>query len=100
MPMKFDNKNHRGFAFVDFTTKEEAKTAMEALSASHLYGRKLVLEYSDESQDSVDAMRDKTKRYFTGSSIENAAASSKRIKIFDDATERTGEDQADDIQSE
>lgn len=43
--------NHRGFGFVDFVSKEDAKKAFESFSLStHLYGRRLVLEWSkDES---------------------------------------------------
>lgn len=78
MPTKFDNKSHRGFAFVDFTTKEEAKAALESLSNSHLYGRKLVLEFSTESQEGVDAMREKTKRYYSTGGGDGDTA--KRIK--------------------
>ena len=38
--MKFGN--HRGFAFVEFVTKQEAQNALQALSSTHLYGRHLV----------------------------------------------------------
>lgn len=34
--------NHRGFAFVEFVTKQEAQNALKALSNTHLYGRHLV----------------------------------------------------------
>lgn len=43
LPLKFD-RSHRGFAFVDFLTKQEAARAYKALSATHFYGRHLVLE--------------------------------------------------------
>lgn len=33
---------HRGFAFVEYVTKQEAKNALGALSNTHLYGRHLV----------------------------------------------------------
>lgn len=42
LPMRFGN--HRGFAFVEFVTKQEAKNAIEALSNTHLYGRHLVCD--------------------------------------------------------
>eukprot|EP01029_Cantina_marsupialis_P014725 TRINITY_DN32305_c0_g1_i1.p1 TRINITY_DN32305_c0_g1~~TRINITY_DN32305_c0_g1_i1.p1 ORF type:complete len:648 (-),score=247.38 TRINITY_DN32305_c0_g1_i1:17-1960(-) len=45
IPTKFDGSS-RGFGFVEFMTKEDAKTAFDALQSSHLYGRHLVLEYS------------------------------------------------------
>lgn len=36
------------FAFVDFLTKKEAKSAFEALSTStHLYGRRIVVEWAE-----------------------------------------------------
>ncbi|KAF8299824.1 hypothetical protein TcYC6_0064130 [Trypanosoma cruzi] len=38
--------NHRGFAFVEFLSEEEAKRALETLKATHLYGRHLVLQYA------------------------------------------------------
>ncbi|KAG7015160.1 MRD1, partial [Cucurbita argyrosperma subsp. argyrosperma] len=40
LPMKFGK--HRGFAFVEFVTKQEAQNAFQALSNTHLYGRHLV----------------------------------------------------------
>jgi multiple RNA-binding domain-containing protein 1 len=47
LPKKFDH-SHRGFAFVEFLTKQEAKSAFNALQNSHLYGRHLVIEYAKE----------------------------------------------------
>ncbi|KPA75995.1 hypothetical protein ABB37_08145 [Leptomonas pyrrhocoris] len=38
--------NHRGFAFVEFLSEAEAARALEALKATHLYGRHLVLQYA------------------------------------------------------
>jgi multiple RNA-binding domain-containing protein 1 len=63
MPKKYDNKTHRGFAFVDYLTKQEAKLAFENLSSTHLYGRHLVIEWA-EDDESVDAIRDKTRKLF------------------------------------
>nr|XP_002128145.1 probable RNA-binding protein 19 [Ciona intestinalis] len=57
--------SHRGFAFVDFLTKQEAKKAFEALCHStHLYGRRLVLEWADAEEDSVEGLRKKTATHF------------------------------------
>lgn len=33
---------HKGFAFVEYVTKQEAQNALQALSSTHLYGRRLV----------------------------------------------------------
>lgn len=44
--------NHRGFGFVDFVSEKDAKKAFDSLSLStHLYGRRLVLEWSKEEDD-------------------------------------------------
>ncbi|XP_038145996.1 probable RNA-binding protein 19 [Cyprinodon tularosa] len=58
--------NHRGFAFVDFLTKQDAKKAFAALCHStHLYGRRLVLEWA-EAEDTVETLRRKTAEHFHG----------------------------------
>uniref|UniRef100_A0A3Q3QR76 Probable RNA-binding protein 19 n=1 Tax=Monopterus albus TaxID=43700 RepID=A0A3Q3QR76_MONAL len=56
--------NHRGFGFVDFLTKQDAKKAFTALCHStHLYGRRLVLEWAD-AEDTVETLRRKTTEHF------------------------------------
>uniref|UniRef100_A0A3Q1HRR2 Probable RNA-binding protein 19 n=1 Tax=Anabas testudineus TaxID=64144 RepID=A0A3Q1HRR2_ANATE len=56
--------NHRGFGFVDFLTKQDAKKAFAALCHStHLYGRRLVLEWAD-AEDTVETLRRKTAEHF------------------------------------
>ncbi|XP_003461409.1 probable RNA-binding protein 19 isoform X1 [Cavia porcellus] len=55
---------HRGFGFVDFFTKQDAKRAFNALCHStHLYGRRLVLEWAD-SEVTLQALRRKTAEHF------------------------------------
>lgn len=49
LPKKAD-QSHRGFAFIEFVTKQEAENAFNALSSSHLYGRHLVLEQAREGE--------------------------------------------------
>ena len=57
--------DHRGFAFVDFVTKEDAKNAFNALCHStHLYGRRLVLEWANTEDNSVEDLRRKTSSQF------------------------------------
>lgn len=47
---------HRGFAFVDFATAQEALNAKTALSHAHLYGRHLVIDFEDAAPaDAADA---------------------------------------------
>ena len=60
LPKKFDG-GHRGFAFIEFLTSQEAQSAMHTLSRTHLYGRHLVLEWADDKDD-LDTLRDKAKR--------------------------------------
>ena len=47
MPKKNDGTS-RGFGFIQFSSKEEAKTAISKLVNIHFYGRKLIFEYSKE----------------------------------------------------
>jgi multiple RNA-binding domain-containing protein 1 len=54
--------SHRGFAFVDFTTHSEAAAAVEALAATHLYGRHLVIEWAKDDETTgvdISTLRDK-----------------------------------------
>ncbi|NXG06877.1 RBM19 protein, partial [Sakesphorus luctuosus] len=56
--------SHRGFGFVDFVTKQDAKKAFNALCHStHLYGRRLVLEWAD-TEETLEALRRKTADHF------------------------------------
>lgn len=43
----------RGFAFVDFLSKQEARSAADAVAGTHLYGRRLVRCYFAAVPDSV-----------------------------------------------
>ncbi|NXI02128.1 RBM19 protein, partial [Pachycephala philippinensis] len=56
--------SHRGFGFVDFVTKQDAKKAFNALCHStHLYGRRLVLEWAD-TEETLEALRRRTAEHF------------------------------------
>ena len=55
----------RGFAFVDFATKQEARSAMEAVQGAHLYGRRLVIEWAAE-EGGLDELRAKTAAKYRG----------------------------------
>lgn len=66
LPKKFGvtQSEHRGFGFVEYSTSEEAKRAFDSLCQStHLYGRRLVLEWA-ESEESVDNIRKRTAEHF------------------------------------
>ncbi|GMI18199.1 hypothetical protein TrLO_g973 [Triparma laevis f. longispina] len=60
IPKKFDGTS-RGFAFVEYQSAKDAREAMEKLKSTHLYGRHLVLEWS-EDKDGIDDLRNKAKR--------------------------------------
>ncbi|KAJ7954409.1 RNA binding protein [Quillaja saponaria] len=62
LPMKFGN--HRGFAFVEYVTKQESQNALKALANTHLYGRHLVLERAKEGE-SLEELRARTAAQFT-----------------------------------
>ncbi|KIW81588.1 hypothetical protein Z517_04614 [Fonsecaea pedrosoi CBS 271.37] len=63
MPKKFDN-TARGFAFAEFLTAKEAENAIEALSSTHLLGRRLVLDFAEgeiiDPETEIQAMEKKT----------------------------------------
>ncbi|KAI9921216.1 hypothetical protein PsorP6_000083 [Peronosclerospora sorghi] len=82
MPKKFDGR-HRGFAFVEFLTEQEARNAFSALASSHLYGRHLVLEWA-ESADDIDSLRAKATRDL---SAINDSDRRKRVKLLKDEDE-------------
>jgi len=62
LPKKFDG-SHRGFAFVEFNTKRETQTAIDALKGTHLYGRHLIIERAADDDD-VDTIRKKSTAKF------------------------------------
>lgn len=67
LPKKFSSSQgeHRGFGFVEFTTKDGAKRAFESLKHStHLYGRRLVLEWA-EQEESIESIRKRTAEHFS-----------------------------------
>ncbi|KAI8891456.1 RNA-binding domain-containing protein [Backusella circina FSU 941] len=77
MPKKF-NGGHRGFAFLDFLTKQEAKNVFNNMGNIHLYGRHLVLEWAQED-DGVDALRQKTGKHYAKE--ESLGGRTKRQKV-------------------
>ena len=67
LPKKFSSSQgeHRGFGFVEFMTKDGAKRAFDSLKHStHLYGRRLVLEWAEEGE-SIETIRKRTAEHFS-----------------------------------
>ncbi|KAL3616640.1 hypothetical protein CASFOL_039034 [Castilleja foliolosa] len=85
LPMKFGN--HRGFAFVEFVTKQEARNALEALSNTHLYGRHLVLERAKEGE-SLEELRARTAAQFTDSA--KLSKKRKQLAVLDEGNVKFG----------
>lgn len=52
---------HRGYAFVEFLTHEEAKAAFKKLSHTHFYGRKLVIEWAKKDK-TIEELREETQK--------------------------------------
>ncbi|XP_077164445.1 putative RNA-binding protein 19 isoform X2 [Paroedura picta] len=83
--------SHRGFGFVDFLTKQDAKRAFTALCHStHLYGRRLVLEWAD-SEETVETLRRKTAEHFH----ESPAKKKKQSTVLEEILEKL-EEEGDD----
>uniref|UniRef100_A0A0K0E0N2 RNA-binding protein 19 n=1 Tax=Strongyloides stercoralis TaxID=6248 RepID=A0A0K0E0N2_STRER len=56
IPKKMGSGGHRGFGFVEYMSKSEAKHAFESLvHSTHFYGRRLVLEWAHE--DNVETTK-------------------------------------------
>lgn len=73
---------HRGFAFVDFSTPQEAQSAMASLGSAHLYGRHLVLEWAKE-EDEDDEVNRLRKRSAVDSSAISSNKKSRKIEEDD-----------------
>jgi multiple RNA-binding domain-containing protein 1 len=55
---KRQDGSHRGFGFVEFVSKIEASLAFNSLSAAHLYGRHLVIEFAAETADGYGSLEE------------------------------------------
>lgn len=89
LPRKLHSETHRGFGFVEFFTKEDAKKAFDTLSGSvHLYGRRLVLEWAEE--DDVEDIRKRTASHFGGS--EPKSKRTKAVFNMDQEEEKSDDD--------
>ena len=58
LPLKLDG-THRGFAFVEFISHDEAQKAFKELQNTHFYGRKLVIEWA-QTNKSIEKLREET----------------------------------------
>ena len=76
-----DFTTHRGFGFVEFFSEDDAALAFDALkSSTHLYGRRLIIEYAKDVQD-LENLRKKTKEQFVGESSVNSTVKKRRLEF-------------------
>ncbi|XP_021764740.1 multiple RNA-binding domain-containing protein 1-like [Chenopodium quinoa] len=50
LPKNYGGAEHRGFGFVEYSTKQEAREVLKALSRIHFYGRPMVTERANEDE--------------------------------------------------
>ncbi|KAL6514892.1 hypothetical protein OROGR_020471 [Orobanche gracilis] len=82
LPMKFGS--HRGFAFVQYDTQQEAQNALNAFSSTHLIGRRMVIERANKGE-SLEQLRARTAAQFRkDNGFQNATELSKKRKHFDE----------------
>lgn len=96
LPLKMapGESTHRGFGFVDFMNKTHAKNAFETLQMStHLYGRRLVLEWATDDT-SVDDIRKRTADTYAGG---QSSAKMSRKSVFDSSNVESYADKDEDL---
>lgn len=62
LPLK-SNGSHRGFAFAEYLTNDEAKNALEVLNHTHLYGRHLVVEWAKQDE-TIQEIKQRTRKNY------------------------------------
>ena len=81
VPKKFDHST-RGFAFADFVNAKEAENAVEALTNTHLLGRRLVLEFANgdaiDPEDQIRAMEQKVSHQIDSIHLNKMTGSARR----------------------
>ena len=65
---------------MEFATKQEAKAAVEAVAGTHLYGRRLVVEWA-EDEEGLEELREKTAAKFQSDGETPAAKKKKKAKL-------------------
>lgn len=92
LPKKQGSDQHRGFGFIDFVNKSDAKNAFEGLHHStHLYGRRLVLDWAEADQD-VEEIRKRTAEQMGASEGDGKPKKLKRALLKDEDFIKFGSD--------
>ena len=74
LPLDKETNPPRGFAFVEFVSKQEATKALNALQSTHLYGRHIVVSYAEQER-SVEEMRKKMRKELSDATTSGGATS-------------------------
>ncbi|CAJ0910229.1 2004_t:CDS:10 [Entrophospora sp. SA101] len=99
LPKKFDGQI-RGFGFIEFLTKRDARNVIDKLQHTHLLGRHLILQYAEKDKD-LEELREKISKEYINDD-EKMMSTKKRKKVdFDDWIEvnqnqNEGEEEDDD----
>ena len=75
LPTKIDG-GHRGFAFIEFMSHEEAQKAFKELQNTHFYGRKIVIEWAKQ-ESTIEEIREKTSKKANAINIKTHSTQSK-----------------------
>lgn len=75
LPTKIDG-GHRGFAFIEFMSHEEAQKAFKELQNTHFYGRKIVIEWAKQ-ENTIEEIREKTSKKANAINIKTHSTQSK-----------------------
>ena len=75
LPTKIDG-GHRGFAFVEFMSHEEAQKAFKELQNTHFYKRKLIIEWAKQD-NTIEEIREKTSKKANAINIKTHSTKSK-----------------------
>nr|CAG8482925.1 7935_t:CDS:10 [Entrophospora candida] len=82
LPKKFDGQI-RGFGFIEFLTKRDARNVIDKLQHTHLLGRHLILQYAEKDKD-LEELREKISKEYINDD-EKMMSTRKRKKVdFDD----------------
>ncbi|XP_056692284.1 uncharacterized protein [Spinacia oleracea] len=83
LPKNCGGGKHRGFAFVEYSTKQGAQEALKALSRIHVYGRPMVIERANEGE-TLGELRERVAAQYANDCdmIENPMQITKKRKIM------------------
>ena len=75
LPTKIDG-GHRGFAFIEFMSHEEAQKAFKELQNTHFYKRKIIIEWAKQ-ENTIEDIREKTSKKANAINIKTHSTQSK-----------------------